>query len=143
MRIAPYRRPCLSAAFTFMGRSSALPTILKRYKGKQVFWNNNEHGTTFCMVGVLFRQIINNSAKHFTMPGTNIPKTYNLSYENTLCHLVGLFDDLNIDRLTTLDECHCGHQSAHRHFILILDFLSGFQPSLSANSINVPDCVVL
>lgn len=32
-RITPYRRPCLSVAFTFMGRSSALPTILKHYKG--------------------------------------------------------------------------------------------------------------
>ena len=38
MRINPRRRLCLSVGLTFMGRSSALPTILNRYKDKYLIW---------------------------------------------------------------------------------------------------------
>lgn len=32
-RMTPCRRPCLSVVFTFKGRSSTLPSILRHYKG--------------------------------------------------------------------------------------------------------------
>lgn len=35
-------RPCLSDWLTFMGRTSAEPTILTMCKDKQKFWNGNE-----------------------------------------------------------------------------------------------------
>lgn len=46
VRITPCGRPCLSVAFTFMGRSSALPTILKHYKGTK-YIRVMQHKSTF------------------------------------------------------------------------------------------------
>ena len=38
MRISPRHHSCLSVGHTFMGRSSAEPTILNRYKDRHNIW---------------------------------------------------------------------------------------------------------
>ena len=45
-RIIPYRRPCLSVVFTFGGRSSALPLILRRSEGPK-YLRVMQHKSTF------------------------------------------------------------------------------------------------
>lgn len=71
----PRRRPCLSVAFTFMGRSSPLPTILKLCKDTNNFWIDNASGAYFCRQGVLFRNRTNKSTKCIPAPGTSIAIT--------------------------------------------------------------------
>lgn len=56
MRIAPYRRPCLSVAFTFSGRSSALPPILMLRKGTK----KGRHMQAYGHFSSQFRQILTN-----------------------------------------------------------------------------------
>lgn len=59
-----------------------------------------------------------------------------------LCHLISLLYLLKVDGLTTLHECHCGHQLAHGGFIFVPDGLGRIQPGFVANGVDVPECVV-
>lgn len=59
-----------------------------------------------------------------------------------LGHLIGLFYFLHVDGLSTLHECHCGHQFAHGGTIFVPDGLGRHQPGFVANGVDVPECVV-
>lgn len=59
-----------------------------------------------------------------------------------LGHLIGLFYFLHVDGLSTLHECHCGHQFAHGGTIFVLDGLGRHQPRFVANGVYVSECVV-
>lgn len=59
-----------------------------------------------------------------------------------LGHLIGLFYFLHVDGLTTLHECHCGHQLAHGNSIFVPDGLGRLQPRFVANCVDVSEGIV-
>lgn len=138
----PRHRPCLSAAFTFEGRSSPEPSILMHYKDRYNLRNHQTKSTFRRYLSTNRKSWQKDNARGFAVLGIRLLITYNDNRIKLLCHIVSLFNLLFVDGLTTLHEGHSSHQSAHGGLVFIGNRLSGCQSCTMANGVNVPERVV-